>query len=1284
MRKELIVKSKTLAGASDLTLLAPIKKGFVPSLDSVTYGTRAKRLMKTLTGGRTSSHEYSLIRPFADAVERVAVIHSFRVAVLEKENMILLAVTFDGTWESYIRTLWLKVGTLLDVIFCNSEGYVSAFDHTFEEWTEWVRRVQIEGHFFFSTSRSTAEDVSYLQGLERIHRSKDSNVTLTSTRMKIETAEDKAWNAAKLNPEEAFRQGLQSLSVLYRLTDMYLPSRNYADDKDEGKYLTRAARDLLLELRLIYDDRTLYDFVNNYFLQPRFKRQLEWLCPNPLSPKLQQRIVPKQVMDAADLPNWSKADVQGGIVETYNGVTHGCLVLIAFDTAANASTFVDRHIAQITSADVNLIKEEIALNIAVTYEGFRLFGLTEDQLAYFPQEFRQGMESRASVLGDFRTNHPRRWNLPTTNWPDKNAAKKTIELSAVHLIVQLRTQSESSVAVDITDSAHPLNPIIASLTIGKTGEVLTGVTILSVQEMQRYPKAGGKPAEHFGFADLESQPYIQPDVDSGGVAINENFSNQVQLGELLLGYENEADPPPKWSHLGQEKAAEAASLFKNGSYFVIRKLKQNVAALNDAMTKASNETGLEEKLILAKMMGREQNGDPLLPSGPGGLNDFNFVDDKEGRACPFHSHIRRTNPREILKSDFVNSDLAQFEFRGRRVPRLMRRSMPYGPIYDRANPDATSNTESRGLIFMAYNTSLAEQFEVVQRWISGGNSSGGFSRHSDPFLGVPENEEKRTYRFEHNSKSHSIELDGAEKWNDDRKLFVKLEWGMYSFVPSLSALRWLAKNAGQATKPQIPWSAEDGLARIKTLQEIDATHNSADGVAAWKDMLEDPQRQEDYVSASVWAAIRKYHGGVLRTPYGVLVAEKKLVMSVLRDSKLQYSVSGYHDRMMDSIGENYLGLDRPGDGSYESKSKLVNEAIGKITEEDSFKLAFEFTNEVLYKSILQVLPDITKAGFIAFEKFIAQRLGTSWELNVDVKEISDMVLAKLCQHWFGLPAVRDNDRDKDPQAVNDAGIVAGSWRWDWAAGESPIYPAQFTAPSRFIFQPNPSDDVKSYGCTYGKSLTAGVEKFLQPYRANNKIPTSPGPANSDAVLAKAIFDALPHASDSEVAQTFVGALMGFLPTVDGNLRLSLNEWLRDGTFWSLRAKWQADASPNDLVKAKRLLGPALTSSMQLRPSPELVWRTATKLHILGGEQINPGDVVVAAVVSATQQCLEEHQSDLYPIFGGDRKEVGAPTHACPGYGAAMGVLLGLIAALIGIKEKVRPSPAPLALTITEQ
>ena len=66
--------------------------------------------------------------------------------------------------------------------------------------------------------------------------------------------------------------------------------------------------------------------------------------------------------------------------------------------------------------------------------GLRAAGLTEDELALFPEEFRQGMEARCGVLGDLRTNHPRRWRLPVS----VDDETREDRAAAVHVVLQLR------------------------------------------------------------------------------------------------------------------------------------------------------------------------------------------------------------------------------------------------------------------------------------------------------------------------------------------------------------------------------------------------------------------------------------------------------------------------------------------------------------------------------------------------------------------------------------------------------------------------------------------------------------------------------------------------------------------------------------------------------------------------------------------------------------------------------------------------------------------------------
>jgi deferrochelatase/peroxidase EfeB len=1245
VRKELLIKGRSLTGTSDLTLLAPIKPGLVSSLDSITYKSRVQRLLKTLQGGRTSLHEYSSYRPLSDAVERVAVIQSFRVAVLEPEDKVLLAVTFDGTWESYIRILWQKVGTLLDIIFCNTEGYVIS-TASFEAWADWVRRVQVETGFFYTTHGLTVDDVAYLREEERIHRlpPDGSSQDLAAVRHRVHSAESIAFAAAippgppspqgMLATVETLRQGLQSLAVLFRLTDTYQPGT------PDGDVLWRASRDLLQEFIVVAYNPALPAPVVTRMRQ-RFARQLDWLAAVP-----PPRVLPK-LPDAVDRK--ALADVQAGILWPYGTVTHGCLVMIALDDPVAAASLLDQLIAMTTTEGNQPQNPGLRVNVSVTYEGLRACGLTEAQLALFPQEFREGMEARASVLGDFRTNHPRRWRMPQRNW-NAPAGAGRIELSAVHLLVQLRTASPAT-QIDPTQPTHPLHAVIGQIASGPDGKPRPGVRILHVQGMYRQLR-GSKIVEHFGFVDGESDPVF--DKGDEGTA----YPNRVPVGEFILGRDNEVDAAPVPA-TPQEQ--ERLDWLLDGSFLVVRKLSQHVDRLHNVLVAATRQTGLARDEILTRMMGRYPDGRAAVAPTAPKINDFHYRGDPDGSLCPFHAHIRRANPR-IDPAHPVDPPALPL---GGRQPRLMRRGMSYGAPYqlptDLTQPAQPDGVE-RGLVFMAYNASISEQFEVVQRWISGGNSAGGHSRQSDPFLGVPDWNEARGYRFEAQGQPHRIALDAAPALYAEPQPLVRLEWGMYAFTPSLRTLARLRNVAASAAAVAPVWSVEQGEAALLALLQREQQLGPAQSIVAWKALLEDPEAQEKYRAAGVWAAIRARHGGVLRTAYGVLVADAALADQVLRDQQHHFSVGGYRERMLQSIGEIFLGLDAGPDGEYARQSKVANEAISKLTLREAFDLTLSLTRQAL-------------TDFINVEKTGAAQLGLQrWELNLDAKEVVDQVLARLCQEWFGLPQAGGT-------------LVPGSWRWDWQEPQPPIYPAHFTAPSRYIFQPHPGADVEDFGQRIGRALTSALTRFIVPHRMAGTVPQTPGavglPAR-DAPLAKAILAAFPgRQNDALVGRIMCGALMGFLPTVDGNFRLSLNELLRDGSFWSLRAAWAVHPKANLFDRAVDLLRGPLVRAMQLRPSPELVWRRVTGDGVrIGGVELRAGEMVVLALVSAAQQQLAAGSPDVSMVFGGERSGGSGPhpTHACPGYQAGMGILLGLMTGFIAVAEQMRPSPVPLAFT----
>lgn len=1267
MQRDIVVKGRSLGGTSDLTLLAPIKPGFADSLESVSYKTRAKRVLEALHGSRVASHEHALVRLLSDAVERVGVIHSVRVAVVEPEDKILLAVTFDGSWESYIRTLWDKVGPLLDLIFCSTVDYVTAHDHSFDEWLGWARRVQIETGFFYGPPDATARDALYHRRIERTRQrlplGEMANAQLLEIRSVTPSAEEAVERVLRAMPSqdpddppstptwermgyERFRNGFQALSVLYRLTEYFRPGT------PDGVVLRVAALNLLREFVDMWNAGLgKDDFAEARWEggvkgagEGRFKRQLDWLLPEHIRPVYTARPTPPFTA----FPPETASDVQGGILSPYVGVTHGAVLLIALDGAAGAEAFLSRLQGKVAS-EATAGTHAVLRNVAFTPAGLRACGLSDDELDLFSEEFRQGMAERAGLLGDVRHNHPRRWRLPPVRDGMAPARSRAhVDMGAVHAVLQLRCMDESAPddVVDVEDAKHPLHEEVG----GWASLADHGIHVLAFESLKRQFRVredGTKTAaEHFGYADGDSEPSFTQDIPEG---------QRMHLGEVLVGHDNAADRAPDEADPSLPPDIRARLWWqKNGSYLVVRKYRQfpkrlsaRVADAVRRMTGAAHydptrpEHQAYEELVYAKLMGRRRDGQPLVdPRTPGSLNDFTYADDVTGARCPLHAHVRRANPR--MPKEAMP-----------RAPRLMRRSMPYGPYPDPEGPE-----DDRGLVFMAYNASLGEQFEVIQRWLVGANSTGSTSGESCPIVGVAESGVPRHARFEYgDQKVACVALEPQTPLFDDSEPVTRLDWGLYLFAPSLAGLdrlwdlAYAATLSARAARP-VPWSVARGREIIQQLRDLEHTGSKEAAVAAWKAAIEDPEAIDRMESAALWAAIRADFGGALRTPYGILVASRELVSRIYLDQEQRYSVCGQMDRMRNSIGEIALGEDAG--PRYDEAAGPVNKRIMSLDRDEVFALARAAADRRLDAIRDEAVRHAEKGGELDFD------------VAFDAREVVDEVLATLSEAWFGIQDSKHFRR--------------GSVDWSWTEGSPPIYPGQFTALSRYMFQPNPGVMPQELGQRYGRALTAAMLEFVKEHRPSGV------PRNRDgepAPIAEAIFKhpTLGH-SDEFVAKTMVGVLMGFTPTIIGAILNVLREWARDGSFWRLRASCAGQAV-GGYDEAYGLLHGAMQDASRMRPMPQIGWRTARKPDRLGTGQcavdVAAGEKVVLGMVSGTQQSLEDRQDDGRLMFGGRRTpEKPHPTHACPGYEAGIAAMLGTLAAMLTRKEELRQGLGPLS------
>lgn len=1186
------IASRSLQGISDLTLTAPIRAGFVPgAVVPCTYATRLRHVLDTLRLLRTAARELAPVRPFTDVVERIQAIHSFRLALLPADapgvpGRLLLAVTFDRGWDAYVRLLWDELGPFLDLIFSNCDQYVTAFDNSFEDYAVWIRRSQLDSPYFYTASALTTGDGEYLAGIEQASREGAGDAALAGL-----VTPDPMARAAAVRGVTRFNDRIEdlwlsALAALYRLVVFH------RSDKADGDRLRRAACDLLREL----DPAGI---AGNK--RERFREPLEWLG----TPDLARR---PRTDDPRQIP---LADIQRGILASHDErdpehpITHACLLMLEVVVPERARAFL-RALDVASEADTAQVPGTIYTNVAFTAGGLAQLGVPAATIAGFPAAFREGMPARAGLLGDVRGNHPDNWRTPRRGGtaPDNDHGAR-IALSAVDIVLVLRVR-EAVGENDHVIAGNPAHPLAGHVAKLEREAEANGIRLLAIEPMLREDWQG-QPISHFGFADGISQPIV-PAGSPTPVPPHASWSDVVEPGEILGGFRNgRGDRPPV-----------ADPLRDGGSFLVVRKLGQSVEAL-DAIKAAAGANGLDAARLVACMIGRETDGTPLVAPHAGPTNDFVYASDPAGVACPLQSHIRRANPRTPSRG-------------GVMPPRIMRRGMPYGPAHRAGEPAGIE----RGTLFMAYCGDIAEQFEVIQRWMSGGNSTGIGAAQSDPLLGVPLLGDARVFRVADAASGAGVQRIALDA--PGRAPLCTLEWGAYLFAPSLSALRTeIAGERAEIAPPSRLLTA--GVAILDRLTAL-AGNGGDGGAQAWREAIQDIDRKDTEEGAALWAAIRGCPDGTVRTPIGVIVAGPAEVEAVFLDRERRYAV-GYAERMKDSFGEIYLGLNAGDD--YDRESRVPNAAIGAIDLTGAFETASAATTGVIAALLAEARP-----------------AGDARELLVDLgAEVVEPALALLARHYFGLP-----------DDFTGRNIVTGGWCPHSVAERRPVCPGDFVQPSAHLFRPDPTAAIVSDGEAQGRALRAAAMNFVRTHRA--------AAGGAPGCIAAPMFAGI--ADDDLLARTLVGVMIGFVPTVLGNLRSVLVQWLNTGSLWRLQETLCATRVDPPVRRAELALRRAMVEAMQRAPVPDAVWRKVAIEHRLGGETLAVGEEVAVSIVSATQAHLAAGRIDDTAIFGGTRGANG-PTHACPGYEMAIGTMLGILAAILDA-GMLRAGPLPLTVGIT--
>lgn len=392
-------------------------------------------------------------------------------------------------------------------------------------------------------------------------------------------------------------------------------------------------------------------------------------------------------------------------------------------------------------------------HLALTFKGYQALGLADR--APEDEDFRGGMSSGSSIsaLTDPSVDS---WETPFQQ-----------EIHGI-LLAAHETESQTS--------------ILADKLITLLEEV--GCTIIHTQRGKALFNAKKDGIEHFGYVDGRSQP--------------------LMLLEDIMA-ETAKEGSSRWDPAFPLSAAlvpdpGTSNPLSFGSFFIFRKLEQDVRAFKRAEQEVADKlklVGEDRELAGAMLVGRFEDGTPVTLSKEARdlppPNNFNYEGDN-GSRCPFHAHIRKTNPRGSGGFE------AEPEERQHLMP---RRGIPYEDVARLVPPTNLPQAETLtefeekvasklpngevGLLFMAYNHKIAEQFKFTQQvWAnnSGFPNQPGGPHGIDPIIGQGENQA--------GDQKLPNEWDNADRGTNNNcpfAGFVKMKGGEYFFSPSLTFLK---------------------------------------------------------------------------------------------------------------------------------------------------------------------------------------------------------------------------------------------------------------------------------------------------------------------------------------------------------------------------------------------------------------------------------------------------------------------------------------------------------------
>lgn len=394
------------------------------------------------------------------------------------------------------------------------------------------------------------------------------------------------------------------------------------------------------------------------------------------------------------------------------------------------------------------------------------------------QKFHNGM--KAALLGD---PDPTTWHSPFNK--------------DIHVMVLLAHDDKRTLSKEVAALVAAVRPL--TLMNNPPADAPMLAPGIGIEYGNAIRNANGDGLEHFGYVDGISQPLFFTD------DCNPDSAAAVPAGNTgdALAWDPAAD-------LALVLVRDHADTVHQGSFFVFRKLEQDVRGFKQAERDLANQLGLtgeQRELAGTMLVGRFEDGTPLTVHdengmiGSGNANNFNYDSDAAGLRCPFQAHVRKSNPRGSARSiqgTMLPSGPGMVKEDKKHI--MARRGIPYGlrevsTDFD-CEPEQFPAAGGVGLLFQSFQASLGNQFEFIQNtWVNnagfpfpGAAADGPPQTGIDPLIGQSDGGAGRNFVWPVAGTSHPEALPFAA--------FVTMRGGEYFYAPSVVTLRDIAALTG--------------------------------------------------------------------------------------------------------------------------------------------------------------------------------------------------------------------------------------------------------------------------------------------------------------------------------------------------------------------------------------------------------------------------------------------------------------------------------------------------------